>query len=164
MASNRARRGASSRAKDSTAAEKSATDAVELSEGVARAATPEAARQAEGAAATTDGDVSASPAGGQDEAAAEDLARAAEAVTPPGGSADEIVAAQVAGATEEAEAVVTHLHVRAVREGFRRCGRAWPAAGVEVPADAFSDEEITRLLNEPQLVVMPVCRPLPEIE
>ncbi|HRQ57658.1 MAG TPA: hypothetical protein PLN31_09575 [Azoarcus taiwanensis] len=160
MSATKPRRGAGAR--NSTAAEK-ARDAVESSEGGVVAAPLEADRQAEGAA-LTDGDTSNTPTGGQDEPATEDRARMAEAVTPPGGSADEIAGAQVVATLEEADYTVTHLHVRALRDGFRRCGRAWPAAGVEVPAEDFSDEEITRLLNEPLLAVMPVCRPLPEIE
>lgn len=164
MSASKPRRGSRPGAQNSTAAEK-AHDAVELSEGVVAAAAtaPEADRQAEGAA-LADGQGDTPPTGGQDEAADEDRARVAEAVTPPGGSADEIAAAQVVATLEEADYTVTHLHVRALRDGFRRCGRAWPAAGVEVPAGGFSDEEITRLLNEPQLAVMPVFRPLPELE
>ncbi len=52
---------------------------------------------------------------------------------------------------------LSHLHVRALHDGFRRCGRAWPAAGVEVPAAAFSDDEIAALFDEPMLVVTPMA-------
>lgn len=55
------------------------------------------------------------------------------------------------------EPILTHLRVRARRDGFRRCGRAWPAAGVTVPADDFSDDEIARLLDEPMLDVTAIA-------
>jgi competence protein ComEA len=52
---------------------------------------------------------------------------------------------------------LTHLRVRARRDGFRRCGRAWPAAGVTVAADDFSDDELARLLGEPMLEVTAIA-------
>lgn len=48
------------------------------------------------------------------------------------------------------------LHITARTDGFRRCGRAWPAAGVTVPADEFSAEQLDALCAEPQLVVTEV--------
>lgn len=45
------------------------------------------------------------------------------------------------------------LHVRALTDGFRRAGRAWPVAGCLVMAAEFSAEQLTALLCEPQLVV-----------
>lgn len=56
------------------------------------------------------------------------------------------------------DAPVTHLHVRALADGYRRCGRAWPAAGVEVEADAYTEDELLRLLDDRGLVVTPICR------
>ncbi|MFN3985734.1 MAG: hypothetical protein ACK4KV_09590 [Rhodocyclaceae bacterium] len=106
-------------------------------------------------------------AGGDDaaaEAAREDLARRAEAVTPPGGRVDDHLGEFITGTLDEAPLQATHLHVRARRDGFRRCGRAWPVAGVEVSVDAFTDAEVERLMSDPDLLVLPVCRPLPEIE
>lgn len=89
----------------------------------------------------------------------------AESLTPPGGSVDEILGAVVvAGALEEGEGVVTHLRVRALREGFRRCGRAWSVHEIDVAADAFTEAEVERLLAEPNLVVVPVCGPARPIE
>ncbi|ENO92726.1 hypothetical protein C662_10246 [Thauera sp. 28] len=100
------------------------------------------------------------PDGAADEPAREALARAAEAVVQPGEDAGELYQATL----EAAEPVVTHLRVRALQDGFRRCGRAWPAAGVEVSVDEFDHAELMRLMADPELVVESVCRPLPEIE
>lgn len=49
------------------------------------------------------------------------------------------------------------LHVAARVNGFRRCGRAWPAAGVTVSKSEFSDEQIEILKREPGLVVTEVA-------
>lgn len=98
------------------------------------------------------------------EAAREDLARRAEAVTAPGGDAGEVTGQVIHGTLDEAVLPVTHLRVRATREGFRRCGRAWSLAEQRVSADAFSEDEILRLLTDPDLVVVPECGPLAEIE
>jgi hypothetical protein len=100
------------------------------------------------------------PDGVADEPAREALARAAEAVVQPGEDAGELVQWSL----ETAEPVVTHLLVRALRDGFRRCGRAWSQAGDEVPVDGFSEADLVRLMADPDLVVVPVARPLPEIE
>lgn len=59
-------------------------------------------------------------------------------------------------------AVITHLHVRALVDGFRRAGRAWPSAGIDVPAEDFTGEQIDQILAEPQLVVTPVANPRTE--
>lgn len=40
--------------------------------------------------------------------------------------------------------------------GFRRCGRRWGPEPVEVDADAFTEAEILRLLDEPELMVTAV--------
>lgn len=65
---------------------------------------------------------------------------------------------------DAAEYMVTHLHVRAVHDGFRRCGRAWPAAGAMVSVDEFSEAEVERLLNDPDLMVTPACDPQPPFD
>lgn len=90
------------------------------------------------------------------EAAREDLARQAEAVTPPGGDAGEILQGQIEERPDDAdpgECIVTGIHVRALVDGFRRAGRAWPAAGVEVPAGEYDADQLAALLDEPMLVV-----------
>lgn len=45
------------------------------------------------------------------------------------------------------------LRIAAKVDGFRRCGRAWPADGVEVDPNDFSDDELARLKGEPELTV-----------
>lgn len=70
----------------------------------------------------------------------------------------------VALTPDAAEYMVTHLHVRAAHDGFRRCGRAWPAAGAVVSVDEFSEAEVERLLNDPDLMVTPVCDPQPPFD
>lgn len=56
----------------------------------------------------------------------------------------------------DAEIKVTHLQVRALKAGFRRAGRSWPAEEVTVAAEEFTAEQIEQLLAEPNLVVVPV--------
>ncbi len=58
--------------------------------------------------------------------------------------------------TVEAPAA-THLHICARVDGFRRCGRAWPAAGVVVPMADFSADDLSRLRAEPELIVVEVA-------
>lgn len=59
--------------------------------------------------------------------------------------------------TTNTTAVVTHLRVASkAPEGFRRCGRHWGPEPVEVDADEFTEEEILRLLGEPELIVAAV--------
>lgn len=70
----------------------------------------------------------------------------------------------VTATLETAAPTLTGLRVTAKHDGFRRCGRAWPASGVEVSADDFTDAEIERLVAEPELVVVPVFGPAREIE
>lgn len=57
-----------------------------------------------------------------------------------------------------ADPVVTHFHIAARTDGFRRCGRAWPAAGVEVAVEDLAEGDIERLLAEPELVVTPIAK------
>lgn len=52
---------------------------------------------------------------------------------------------------EAAEAVPTHLSVRALRPGFRRAGRAWPAEVTTVALADLSAAQIEALLAEPLL-------------
>ena len=47
----------------------------------------------------------------------------------------------------------THLAVRALRDGFRRAGRAWSAEETTVPLADFSKEQIGALEAEPLLTV-----------
>lgn len=54
------------------------------------------------------------------------------------------------------------LRVRAVTAGFRRAGRAWPAEPVEVPRDAFADDQVKALKGEPMIVVEEIEIPVPE--
>lgn len=54
--------------------------------------------------------------------------------------------------------VVTHFHIAALTDGFRRCGRAWPSAGVEVAAEDLAEGDIERLLAERELVVTPIAK------
>ena len=54
-------------------------------------------------------------------------------------------------------AIVTHFHIAARTDGFRRCGRAWPAAGVTVAVEDLAEGDIERLLAERELVVTPIA-------
>lgn len=47
----------------------------------------------------------------------------------------------------------THLTVRALKDGFRRAGRAWPAEETTVPIEEFSKEQLAALESEPLLTV-----------
>lgn len=58
----------------------------------------------------------------------------------PGGKAMEIVA----------------LTVTSKVEGFRRAGRPWSKTAETVPVDSLSDEQVSALLAEPMLDVVPV--------
>lgn len=49
---------------------------------------------------------------------------------------------------------VTHLIVKSSVDGFRRAGRAWPAAETVVQVDEFTEAEITDLMTEPKLTVI----------
>jgi hypothetical protein len=49
------------------------------------------------------------------------------------------------------------LRISARVDGFRRCGRAWPASGVTVDASEFTEEQIATLKAEPNLVVTEVA-------
>lgn len=51
------------------------------------------------------------------------------------------------------------IHVKARRDGFRRAGRAWPAAGVELDIADLSEEQLEAISNEPMLIVMPIVEP-----
>lgn len=61
--------------------------------------------------------------------------------------------------------VVTHLRVVSkAPEGFRRCGRHWGPVPVDVDADEFTEEEILRLLGEPELIVAAVTGSLAPLD
>lgn len=128
----------------------------------ARNTTPVSAAEGAGVSPAPGAEAAVDPAA---ESAREEQLAIAESLTPPGGSVDEILGgAVVAGSVEEFDGAITHLRVRALRDGFRRCGRAWSAHEVEVAADAFTEAEVERLLAEPNLVVVPVCGPARPIE
>lgn len=98
--------------------------------------------------------------------------RAAPKKTPPAAEApkDPALASLAGGDTGAGEAqdtqpdpakpdpVVTHYHIAARTNGFRRCGRAWPAAGVEVAVADLAEGDIERLLAERELVVTPIAK------
>ncbi|SIQ96358.1 hypothetical protein SAMN05421829_108161 [Aromatoleum tolulyticum] len=53
--------------------------------------------------------------------------------------------------------VMTHLRIASRSPaGFRRCGRRWGPEPVEVDADEFTEADILRLLDEPELIVAAV--------
>jgi hypothetical protein len=74
----------------------------------------------------------------------------------------EELAADPLGSPAAGEHAFSHLHVRALADGFRRAGRAWPAEGVKVAAEAFSVEQIAQLMSEPQLIVTLLSSPAAE--
>lgn len=86
-----------------------------------------------------------------DEPAAEDLARKAEAVTGNGG--------ELADADERAQVA---WRVRSLYDGYRRAGRAWSTAGDEVPLEALSEEALSALEEDPEIVLEPVFAPAPQ--
>ena len=49
------------------------------------------------------------------------------------------------------------LSVCAKQAGFRRAGRAWPSEAEIVATDDFTDEQLSQLLTEPMLVVLPIA-------
>ncbi|MBL0307664.1 MAG: hypothetical protein IPQ25_17040 [Chitinophagaceae bacterium] len=51
----------------------------------------------------------------------------------------------------DVEVPINSLVVRALRPGFRRAGRAWPAEATTVALADLSTEEIAALLAEPLL-------------
>ena len=60
----------------------------------------------------------------------------------------------------------THLSVTAVRDGFRRAGRAWPArptlvAVADLTAEQLEQLEAEAALDTPSLVVAPAVPPAP---
>lgn len=75
-------------------------------------------------------------------------------------SESEAVAARAAVVTEAAAAAraTNRLVVRALKAGFRRAGRAWPAEEVTVSTDEFTEGELAQLLTEPMLVVAILCQ------
>lgn len=48
---------------------------------------------------------------------------------------------------------MSKLKVTATRDGFRRAGRAWPAAGVVIDTKDFTSAQIAALKGEPMLEV-----------
>lgn len=47
-------------------------------------------------------------------------------------------------------------HIAARTDGFRRCGRAWPASGVTIDADEIPADVLEILKGERELVVTEV--------
>ena len=76
--------------------------------------------------------------------------------TQPGAPTPDPALAGLAGG--DAGDPVTHYRIAAHTNGFRRCGRAWPAAGVEVAVADLAEGDIERLLAERELVVTPVAK------
>lgn len=58
----------------------------------------------------------------------------------------------------QADLVVSHYRIAARTDGFRRCGRAWPAAGVEVAVEDLAEGDLDRLRAERELVVTPIAK------
>lgn len=48
---------------------------------------------------------------------------------------------------------MSKLKITALREGFRRAGRAWPTAGEIIDTKDFTREQIDALKSEPMLQV-----------
>lgn len=87
-----------------------------------------------------------------DEQTREELARKAEAVTEAGGDLAEILV--------DGEDPVGWI-VRALHDGYRRAGRAWPAAGVLVWREELDEGQLDRLLADPEIVLKPVFEHAP---
>lgn len=62
-------------------------------------------------------------------------------------------------ATDPCATAPTLLHVRALQDGFRRAGRAWPAAGVVVAVADFTPLQLAQIVADPGLVVTPAEAP-----
>lgn len=54
------------------------------------------------------------------------------------------------------------LRVAAKTDGFRRCNRAWPKAGVDVPLSELKKADVAILRAEPQLTVTDIEIPAGE--
>lgn len=67
--------------------------------------------------------------------------------------AEAAVGEDAPGETAAVEPAASRLVVRALKAGFRRAGRAWPAEEVTVSTDEFTGIELEQLLAEPMLVV-----------
>lgn len=107
------------------------------------------------AAAAAGAGTAPAPEGSTDtltEIASEEAARIAEALAPAGGEMTAILSEGQLFAP-----ALPRLLVRALRDGRRRAGRAWPAAGVKVSAEEFTRTQIEQLLADPLLSVTPVA-------
>lgn len=153
--------------KNTTAAEEATDAVVSANAGAAQAAPAAAPQPAEDAVTATAETVESPPAGGVGEAKAEEAAVIAEALTPAGGSVED-VQPTLEQRPDNAEAGVKiggfvgadiqggpfALRVRALPpQGFRRAGRHWPAQEVEVQCRLLTSDQIAALLNEPMLHV-----------
>lgn len=71
------------------------------------------------------------------------------------GTVEQVTAAPVEG--ERIGGFVSHLQIASRSPaGFRRCGRRWGPAPVEVPIDDFSEAQLEQILTEPELIVLAV--------
>jgi len=75
----------------------------------------------------------------------------AKTQTQKAASTDKVAAA--VAEEEKTSAGDMAIRITAKTDGFRRCGVAHPATPTDYPADAFSDDDMTILENEPRLVV-----------
>ena len=57
-----------------------------------------------------------------------------------------------------------HYAISAVRDGFRRGGRAWSREAVVVAADELTDEQLAALEADPNITVTPCAPEGPQIE
>ena len=57
-------------------------------------------------------------------------------------------------ALQDGAPIPARFRVTARHDGFRRCGRAWPAAGVVVAAGEFTGEQWAMLLAETTLEIV----------
>ena len=48
---------------------------------------------------------------------------------------------------------MSKLRIAATRDGFRRCGRAWNRAPVDVDPSEFTEEQIEQLRADPSIIV-----------
>ena len=81
------------------------------------------------------------------------------------GGADPGTIEQFAGSPVEGERIggfASHLQIASRSPaGFRRCGRHWGPAPVEVPIDDFSEAQLEQIFAEPELIVLAVTDGLP---
>lgn len=62
------------------------------------------------------------------------------------------------------DAVVYGFEVSAMRDGFRRAGRAWTREPVFLTEDDITREQYDLLIDEPNIRIVPACRPVSDVE